>query len=293
MRTAKQKKPAQSGNWVSMPYDDYRNHVAVAYSDLKRVNKSPWHFANPTRGAATPAQVMGTLIHSYGLEGAAEFIVAPATYTTEKGEMKAWNWNAKACKEWGEANCDKTIVSQSEYAMLQSARDTLISDPWARPLITGNGVTEGCLFATHKGMAIKGRIDRYDSDTKTLVDLKTCTDASRGEFQSDFRRYQYNRQMAFYKLLCELNGIEVNRVVIVALEKGLPCQVGCYEVGSEALRVGLAAVEQMMDRVMACSLKNEWPGYSGADRASYQELTVSQWESEAYPIEVPISFKTK
>jgi len=90
------------------------------------------------------------------------------------------------------------------------------------------------------GLKYRVRPDRLlvRNDTPmAIIDWKSCRDASEKSFRSDFYRYRYDLQAAFY---CEVMGILVDDFYFVAIEKEYPYNTAVYglhpETQSNALK---------------------------------------------------------
>ena len=117
------------------------------------------------------------------------------------------------------------------------------------------------------GMRCKCRPDWFDGET--IVDLKTCQDASPAGFAKAVAAFHYQLQAAHY--LC---GTLAKRFIFVAVEKSAPYAVGVYELDQEALVHGSIARHNALLRLQDCRAINSWPGYTDG---GIQTLQLPGW----------------
>lgn len=83
------------------------------------------------------------------------------------------------------------------------------------------------------GLKYRVRPDRLlqrNSERLAVIDWKSCRDASERAFKSDFWKYRYDLQAAFY---CQVLGIPMDDFYFVAIEKEYPYNTAVYGIDSE------------------------------------------------------------
>jgi hypothetical protein len=105
------------------------------------------------------------------------------------------------------------------------------------------------------GMRCKCRPDWFDGTT--IVDLKTCQDASPTGFAKAIANFSYQIQAAHY-----LAGTLATRFIFVAVEKQAPYAIGVYELDTEALVHGSIARHNALQILQDCKAVNDYPGYT-------------------------------
>jgi len=83
------------------------------------------------------------------------------------------------------------------------------------------------------GLKYRVRPDRLlqrDSERLAIIDWKSCRDASERAFKSDFWKYRYDLQAAFY---CQVLGVPMNDFYFVAIEKEYPYNTAVYGIDPE------------------------------------------------------------
>ena len=233
---------------------DYHADPAVSASHLKTVMQSPYHYwsryLDPDRVAMVPTAAMrlGSLTHCAVLEPdelTKRYQLAPDRRTKE---------GKAAVVEMAAAGIE--AVSEADLAQALQMADAVRSNSTAA-LLLANGQAEQSFWwddiAT--GMRCKCRPDWFDGET--IVDLKTCQDASPAGFARAVAQWSYQVQAAHY--LC---GTLAKRFVFVAVEKSAPYAVGVYELNTEAMVHGSVLRHNALQRIQDCRAINEWPGYT-------------------------------
>ena len=233
---------------------DYHADPAVSASHLKEISKSPFHYwsryLDPNRVAMTPTAAMrlGSLTHCATLEPdelTKRYQLAPDRRT---------NAGKAAVAEMAAAGIE--AVSESDLAQALQMADAVRSNSTAA-LLLSNGQAEQSFWwddiAT--GMRCKCRPDWFDGET--IVDLKTCSDASPAGFAKAVAQWSYQVQSVHY--LC---GTLAKRFVFVAVEKSAPFATACYELDAQSMVHGSVLRHNALQRIQDCRAINEWPGYT-------------------------------
>ena len=244
---------------------EYNKAEGVRRSDLWKMEDSPekfkWFSEHPVE--QTKAMAFGSACHKYVLEHddfGDEFAVAPNVdgRTKEGKEIKA---------KFAEENAGKTIISTDELAVMEEMREALVGCPLAKKLIFGKGETEIPFFWTDpdSGEKCKVKLDRLVKYNRRwyVVDYKTTKCAETNRFNSDMWKLGYFMQAAMYtegvmkaKKLKKRPGF-----LFVAQEKEAPYSVNVIEVSEEVMNAGVAKFHQLLDKLHACKLIDQWPGY--------------------------------
>ena len=232
---------------------DYHADPAVSASHLKTVMQSPYHFwsryVDENRVAMVPTQAMrlGSLTHCAVLEPdelTKRYQLAPDRRTKE-GKAAVVEMAADVIE----------AVSEADLAQALQMDDVRSNSTAA--LLLANGQAEQSFWwddiAT--GMRCKCRPDWFDGET--IVDLKTCQDASPAGFAKAVAAFHYQLQAAHY--LC---GTLAKRFIFVAVEKSAPFATACYELDAQAMVHGSVLRHNALQRIQDCRAINEWPGYT-------------------------------
>ena len=251
---------------TDIPNADYHADPAVSASHLKEISKSPFHYwsryLNPDRVAMVPTAAMrlGTLVHCAVLEP------DELTKRYQLSPDRRTSAGKAAVVEMAAAGIE--AVSEADLAQALQMADAVRSNSTAAMLLS-NGQAEQSFWwddiAT--GMRCKCRPDWFDGET--IVDLKTCSDASPAGFAKAVAAFHYQLQAAHY--LC---GTLAKRFVFVAVEKTAPYAVGVYELDAQAMVHGSVLRHTSLQRLQDCRAINSWPGYTDG---GIQTLQLPGW----------------
>jgi hypothetical protein len=233
---------------------DYHADPAISASHLKAVMQSPYHyfsrFLDPKRPPMEPTSAMrlGSLAHCAVLEPdelSKRYAIAPDR-RSNAGKAAAAEMAANGIE----------AVSEPEMALALSMADAVRQHPYAAALLA-DGKAEQSFWADDlaTGLRIKARPDWYTG--ATIVDLKTCTDASPNGFARACATFSYHVQAAHY-----LNVTFAERFVFIAVEKTYPYCVGTYELDAAAMAAGKEQCRIGLQTISNCQAINEWPGYT-------------------------------
>lgn len=184
----------------------------------------------------TAAFALGRATHTYIIEGAAKFAAenlvsdGPINKTTNKPYGRL----TKAYAEWA-AEQSKPVISTEDFGIIEKMSAAVHAHPLASNLLA-SGFAEGTVRTDWDGEPVQARMDWFDPERKILLDLKTCADVDR--FEWDIRDYGYVAQLAFYAHLVELAGgpaLTSLKAYLVAVEKKEPFRVAVYFVTASTL----------------------------------------------------------
>jgi len=231
---------------------DYHADPAISASQLKTVMQSPYHYwsryldLSRTPAIATSAMKLGSLTHCCVLE--------PDQVSARYGITPDRRSNAgKALAAEMEASGIEAVTAQEMEQALAMAASVRSNSTAA--LLLSNGAAEQSFWwddiAT--GLRCKCRPDWFDGTT--IVDLKTCQDASPTGFAKAVANFGYQIQAAHY-----LAGTLATRFIFVAVEKTAPYAIGVYELDTEALIHGSIARHNALQIIQDCRAINFYPG---------------------------------
>jgi len=99
------------------------------------------------------------------------------------------------------------------------------------------------------GLLYRVRPDRIlirDSELVAVLDWKSCRDASEKAFKSDFWRFRYDLQAAFY---CDVLGMSMADFYYVAIEKEFPYNTAVFSINEETENNALKELELIKQRI--------------------------------------------
>lgn len=266
------KKPVipQPGIYYGVPFREYSAWNCFSKSMVSHALKSGAHLDYYIHGPRTETTsiAMGSLADCLILEPELfdkMYVARPDTYTNDKGEVKKWNANAKACKtvlaEFGESG--RTVISNADYAKALDLRDAVLAHPVAGPAISAGKKQVSLVWDdTETGVRCKGRLD-LDCDS-IIYDLKTTRDASMEAFSRDIGNLGYHVQAGAYLQGLTNLGKSPDEFRFIAVETSGETKIpGCivYRISPESALAGLYQFQRALAKV-AHWQKNGVDGYS-------------------------------
>jgi exodeoxyribonuclease VIII len=235
---------------------DYHADPAISASQLKEIGRSPYHYwsryldPDRTPTIATSAMKLGSLTHCAVLE--------PDKLSKRYGITPDRRSNAgKALAAEMEATGIEAVTAQEMEQALAMAASVRSNSTAA--LLLSNGQAEQSFWwdDVSTGLRCKCRPDWLSADGATIVDLKTCVDASPAGFAKSVAQWSYQVQSAHY--LC---GTLAKRFIFVAVEKSFPYAIGVYELDAQAMVHGAVLRHNALQILQDCKAVNSWPGYT-------------------------------
>jgi hypothetical protein len=282
------------GVYPNVPEDEYFRWKAVSHSKLSPMaGKTPAHckYAMDHPKERTDAMTLGSAVDC--------LVLSPTLFNDRFAvaeQCAAMTLKAERCSKTGVIRLNsvnphwycsqhatgKTIEnlpytkltpdqSSTAYAMAKSVLD----HPGASVLLAACEETQLSLVWRENNLLCKGRLDGLSSELKTVIDLKTCADASPEAFSRKIADFGYHRQAAMYLRGCSYHGIDVQNYVIIAVENEPPHAVALYTL-TESVPSGvvwspksqLSPVEygnhellRLLDLYEHCEATGEWPSY--------------------------------
>lgn len=288
----KQDAPAIEGVSENIPAADYHRSFGMTKSGLVMLHRSPAHFYHwltsepePSTKAMSLGTVTHTLLfepHKFEKETAIIPSDAPSKPTKAMLEAKKPSEESLAKIAWWEKFAKetegKTLISEDELAQAKAMVSAVLSHEDIVPLLNHpSAKAEVSINATENVLGLdipcKMRCDLLTEDGKTIVDLKTCEDASQDGFQRTFLNYGYWMQAAHYIATARLAGVPVERFVFVAVEKNAPHCVALYSVNADAFEKGFAIRKRLLEVYASCVASGKFPAYS----KGMSNLTLPSW----------------
>jgi len=233
----------------------YQDTEYVSNSMLNNLTgKSPEYFKFITNNPqpSTPAMKFGSALHMNVLqpkEFNKHYIVSPKfDKRTKQGKADY--------AEFIINNMFKTVISESEYEVIQQMTDKLMRDSDAKTLLT-NGIKEHIIAWENQEYNVKcrGMLDVYNTQANIIVDLKTTQDSSYYGFASSVRKFKYYKQAAFY-----MDAVKAQEFYIVAIEKNQPFSINIIQIGDNLLDKGRELYNRDLEIYKYCTDNNYWPG---------------------------------
>jgi exodeoxyribonuclease VIII len=236
------------GDFEVIMTTDYYKIQRLSNSGMGALAKSPAHYQEYLKSDFdTPAMRFGRLVHTAILEPAM-LNIAPFEGDRRKKEGKA---EYAALLESG-----KDAVSGDEYESIIRMSDNVL----ATGLIKGDFEVPMLWQDADSGALCKGKADIIDAASGMIWDIKTTGDAT--DFAYSVRKYEYDRQAAFYLDGAAQCGFGVTGFGWIVVEKTAPFGVQIYVASPETIATGRAKYKPLCAIYAECSFTGEWHSYS-------------------------------
>ena len=250
-------------------YHDLENEVyhgspGISNSGLTLFARSPAHYyaayMDPDRPPAETkaGQLEGTLAHCAALEPAEfsrRYVVGPDVSRATK------EW--KAC-EASLSSHQTPIKPDQAWAALKQGASIRNLPSVASYFKAGNPEVSAYWVDEETGVLCRCRPDWVHdagSDSVLLLDVKTYSDASPGEFSRQISRKRYYVQAAFYMDgYAAASGKKVNDFLFIAVETKYPFASNVMGLDEEALEQGRREYRRYLRLYAECLGKRTWPG---------------------------------
>lgn len=177
-------------------------------------------------------------------------VAVPSTSTT-KADRFSWDRGMKIIN----SNKDKPIV-KSMFEQVEEVQYPLFAT---------------CPFT---GLKLKGLVDCFTHSS--MVDLKTI--GTLGKIFYNIKAFDYVGQMAYYRYLAMINGLEKDHNYLLFVETTSPYKLKCVEIENSALDAELEAIIELLKKLKTCMEQNHFP--DGSD-----EILKWDYRGEAYDSE--------
>lgn len=275
--------PDWTGIVPNVSIEAYHAMPGISKTGLDAINRSPAHYfawhLDPTRPArpVRAGQLEGTLAHCALLEpdefGKRYVTIppnAPRRPTEAQWNAQKSNDNSIAAKAWwtefGEQHAGKThiTVAQYETAMRQAQSMRRLSAV-AEALRCGKPELTVTWIDPVTGAPCRCRPDWTNylgGNQVALLDVKTCSNASAGEFCRQVARKRYHVQDALYCDGYAIAGkVDVMAFAFVAVESEWPYQAQVLQLDDQSRQQGRLEYQRNLAAYAACRARGQWPGY--------------------------------
>jgi len=256
---------------LGLPDPTYRAFKAVSKSGLDWMDVSPAHYKHVIiDGNApdpTPSMIIGSAFDSLLLtpdQFEKDFAVAP---NIRRG-TKAWD-------EFEAQAGAKRVIKSEDFERLQEMRDSVMSNPLARSLISAGEPQVSYKWQDPTtGILCKSRADFVRSDN-IMLDVKTTGEG--GARISDFGKtafnFRYHVQAAFYSDGAALVDKYPDAFVFLVIEREPPYLCAAFHIDQDLIALGRKEYEKNLDLYARCHAENNWPGYP----TEIQKLSLPAW----------------
>lgn len=268
----------------------------MSRSELARFGRCPERWLHLPEEPKTPAMEWGSLLDCIVLTPElfpAQYSVTPEQYKNDKGEMKDWNWNATACKEWRQREhaSGKEVAKLDHASAAWRAAKRFTADPIiARFLEVSKRQVQVfvnyCDPETRIVVPVKCMVDLLpDPDSEygeCIGDFKTTDNAEPGAWERTAASMGYATQAAMY--LDAVNaalGAEYWRFIHLIQESEEPYQPARREIWNDWIELGRVEYVKRLQQYCRCLSTGRFPGYDDAD--SFVEPAAEHGFRVAFP----------
>lgn len=272
------------GLYSGIPMEAYHSQAicvgtSVSSGGLRKVlddnGGSPAHFyaewdGNPDRAEREDKRhfAVGRAVHHLMLgqaNFAKEFIIQPLELPDPKtGEMRPWQGNRIACKEWKERaqQTGRTILTFEEVADIKAMAIRLGRNPFVREGLLGGDVERSMIWRDQKtGLWLKARPDSIPTASGDFSDLKTTTSSHPVDVQRAITDHAYHQQMALIRSGArEVLKIEPTTFSLIFQEKKPPYCSAVVILRKDDLDLGERQNRAALDLIVRCIKEKDWPG---------------------------------
>ena len=288
-----------------MPFWEYLDlDLASSHRLRKILTHSPKHARMPSP-PCSKSMTLGTLAHALILEPEVDkIIVRPdAQLNTNAGKLEYLTWLENATGQTSDAGAglpdgkrfsarigeltellvdtDLVVCSEKDYATAGTMRESVLSDPTAR-LLLSEGKAETTILAQdpESGVTCKIRPDWLYGGAPSIVDLKTAQCAAEEKFSRDSATYGYPEQAWLYKHIHRVATGEDPAFYHLVVENVPPYDCVVYEMDEIGLYAGEGRVRRALDIWAECLETGIWPGAGyDFDKGEYRirSLSLPRW----------------
>lgn len=154
----------------------------------------------------------------------------------------------------------KQVIAQDVYDEAKKIAGSVLQDELSQSLLDGAKI-EQSIFWTDKqtGLQFKSRPDAMLGSM--VIDLKTTVDGSYRNFQRSAYSYGYYLQIAMASEALKSIGVDMEKFIILAVEKGEPYATATFIIDDEAVQYGLDQFHSLASKFKECLDSGRWPSY--------------------------------
>ena len=239
-----------------MTNGEYHARAEISNSELKLFAESPRKLELKKLGELeqeqTQALALGSALHKLVLER--------EIFASEYAVLENCDRRTKAGKayydEFCEKNADKEILSADIFAQISAMEQSIYSIPRVRELLS-SGVAEKPFFAELNGVKCKCKVDFLSTSANALIDVKTTS--SLKDFKRAMGAFGYFTQTSFYADILEKNGIQIDSVFFIVVEKTAPFLTGIFRIDYADLDGGREIYSKRLEKLKFCRENGFYP----------------------------------
>lgn len=239
---------------LKVPDEEYFARPELNFSTFKNflVSGKYYEAKKDEEEKESDSLLFGSIFHASVLdrEELSKYKTFPVLDKRTKAGKEQWEVLTKEAEEK-----KLTLVSEEIFNDATSVQLT--------PVVQGILENEGNIFENsvlwdYQSLHLKSKIDIYNQNTKTLVDVKTTRDLP--GFERVINSSRYYMQMAFYQMALEACGYEVNSWKIIAVENTTPFDNTVFNFTKDYIDYSMECLKVKLD---AFIFESEIAGFKG------------------------------
>ena len=210
--------------------------------------------------------LFGSIFHASVLdrEELSKYKTFPVLDKRTKAGKEQWEILTKEAEE-------KKLTLVSEEIFNDATNVNLT--PVVKGILEEDGnIYENSVLWDYQSLHLKSKIDIYNPNTKTLVDVKTTRDLP--GFERVINSSRYYMQMAFYQMALEACGYEVNSWKIIAVENTAPFDNTVFTFTKDYIDYSMAYLKVKLD---AFIFESEIAGFKGLSEEKEIEVELPKY----------------
>ena len=154
----------------------------------------------------------------------------------------------------------KTLLPQIIYATAILMKQSLEANDQVMALLNNCTETQKRLDWNYKGIRNKGYLDGVGEifGNKFIFDLKTTQDASPQAWSKTITKWNYDLQLAMYRIGWERNYFEFPELWHIVIENKPPYKCNTFKIGESVLEVGTAIYDRIIKNYKYCMENDLW-----------------------------------
>jgi exodeoxyribonuclease VIII len=195
----------------------------------------------------------GNAVHEVLLLGENRCKLIPVEVLSSNGARSGNKW-----KEWKQANIQFILLKQHDYDAVMRCVDVVREHPLAGRMLDAPGVSEKSFF--HKfaeyPFDMRMRPDRILTEDNIVVDIKTYAGGT--SFTRIIASFGYDIQEAFYRLVADGVGLDIDRFFFIFVRDTLPHPVDVVEVNRDWINATLESIDNALSDLARRYIENDW-----------------------------------
>tara|TARA_B100001057_G_scaffold499887_1_gene612344 strand:+ start:1850 stop:2689 length:840 start_codon:yes stop_codon:yes gene_type:complete len=268
LREYKQK----TGIFHNLTNNEYHDSEGISSSFVKKwLTTTPYHASQPSDDLSPSVVDIGSGVHAM-FEGKNRKQSVIGKHKTRAG--KQWAEDYQQAKEDG-----VILLPEGEYAKALQMTKALWKHKDIRKIARNKtAVKEASVYTIDEktGLLLKARPDLYTTDKGIIMDVKTFGKIpTERNFFRQFIDLAYGYQAAFYKKVCEQEGIQCIYFAFAVVEKKAPHSVNLFLMSQELMRIYSERLDDVLEEIKEAEKTGDystgWPSFTMLHPAEWMD----------------------